>query len=94
MRSLIPEPTEHPSLRLAQVLRLAEQSMVTWQSVEAAQFSPGQLDLTLFRGFNQNGGFVFTTEDLSDRLLAKLRMTRETSASVSDHLIVVTDLVR
>lgn len=38
--------------------------MVTWQSVEAAQFSPGQLDLTLFRGFNQNGGFVFTTEDL------------------------------
>ena len=94
VRSLIPEPTEHPSLRLAQVLRLAEQSMVTWQSVEAAQFSPGQLDLTLFRGFNQNGGFVFTTEDLSDRLLAKLRMTRETSASVSDHLIGVTDLVR
>lgn len=94
VHTLLSGLSDFPGVRVSQALRLAEQSAVTWESAAAAQFSPGQLDLTLYRGFNQRGGFVFTTEDLSDRLLKKLRMTRETFAQVSDHLIVVTDLVR
>ncbi len=76
------------------VQRLNQPSAVTWSSEVAAQFAPGWLDLTYYRGFRQVGGFVFTTEDLSDRLLKRLRMTRGTFAQVSDHFIVVTDLRR
>jgi endonuclease/exonuclease/phosphatase family metal-dependent hydrolase len=94
VRLLSGELSQFPGVMQSQSMRLGEQSMLTWKSAEAAQFSPGQLDLTFFRGFRQHGGFVFTTEDLSDRLLAKLGMTRETFPQVSDHLIVVTDLVR
>jgi len=81
-------------MRPALVQRLNQHSAVTWSSAAAAQFAPGWLDHTYYRGFNQVGGFVFTTEDLSDSLLARLGMTRDTFARVSDHFIVVTDLKR
>ncbi len=83
-----------PDMTASHAERLGEQSLVTWKSALGAQFAPGRLDFTFFRGFRQRGGFVFTTDDLSDRVLARLGMTRETFARVSDHLIVVTDLVR
>ena len=94
VRLLSRELFDAPGMTASHAERLGEQSLVTWTSADGAQFAPGRLDLTFFRGFRQRGGFVFTTDDLSDRVLARLGMTRETFAQVSDHLIVVTDLVR
>jgi hypothetical protein len=81
-------------LRPTLAQRLNQHSAVTWASEAAAQFAPGQLDLTFVRGLRRVGGFVFTTEDLSDTVLSRLDMTRDSFARVSDHFIVVTDLTR
>lgn len=83
-----------PGMVQSSSARLGERSLATWRSEAGAQFAPGQLDFTFFRGLRQRGGFIFTTEDLTDRLLASLGLTREASPRTSDHLIVVTDLIR
>ncbi|MBL0937817.1 MAG: hypothetical protein IBJ03_02920 [Gemmatimonadaceae bacterium] len=81
-------------LRPAHNLRLADYSAVTWESKDAAQFAPGRLDLTYYTGLQHTNGFVFTTQDLSDRLLNKLGMTQDTFEKVADHFIVVSDFKR
>jgi hypothetical protein len=82
------------NLRPTLAQRLNQHSAVTWSSEVAAQFAPGQLDLTYVRGLDRLRSFIFTTEDLSDSLLSRLGMTRDTFARVSDHFIVVTDIRR
>jgi hypothetical protein len=88
--------TDGSALALSHSARLTDGALLTWRNVEAAQFAPGRLDLTLYPDafVRQAGGFIFTTEDLSDALLASLGLTRDMSARTADHLIVVTDLVR
>jgi hypothetical protein len=84
------------ALALNRALRLDGRTATTWRNATVGQFTPGRLDLALFSGrvFTQVGGFVFTTEDLSDPLLELLQLSRELSQQTSDHLIVVTDLRR
>jgi endonuclease/exonuclease/phosphatase (EEP) superfamily protein YafD len=88
--------TDGSALALSHSARLPDHSLFTWQNTDAAQFAPGRLDLTLYPDafFRQTGGFIFTTEDLSDALLASLGLTRGVFAKTADHLIVVTDLAR
>jgi endonuclease/exonuclease/phosphatase (EEP) superfamily protein YafD len=88
--------TDGSALALSRSARLLDRSLYTWRNVEAAQYAPGRLDLTLYPDafFRQTGGFIFTTEDLSDALLASLGLTRGVFAKTADHLIVVTDLAR
>lgn len=88
--------TDGSELSMNRALRLDGRTASTWRNDSVAQFTPGRLDLALFSGrvFEQTGGFVFAAEDLSDRLLASLQITRDMSRKSSDHLIVVTDLRR
>ena len=83
-------------LTLSDSWRLGERTLVTWTDPKVAQFLPGRLDLTLYADavFERTGGFTFTSLDLTPAFAATLGLTRETSASTSDHLIVVTDLRR
>ncbi len=84
------------ALAIAEPLRLGDNSTVTWASAVGAQFSPGQLDFTLFSDavFERTGGFVFSSSDLAPALSAALGLTPDMSARTSDHMIVVTDLRR
>lgn len=81
-------------LRLADTPRLGEATWVTWRNPDAAQFTPGRLDLTLYSGaaLVRTGGFVFASEDLTEAMAAGLGLDRGDSQRASDHLIVVTDL--
>lgn len=83
-------------LTLSDSWRLGERTLVTWTDPKVARFLPGRLDLTLYADavFERTGGFTFTSLDLTPAFAATLGLTRETSASTSDHLIVVTDLRR
>lgn len=88
--------TDGSDLTLNRALRLDGRTASTWRNDSVAQFTPGRLDLALYsdRAFEQTGGFVFAAEDLTDRLLGSLQITRDMSRQSSDHLIVVTDLRR
>jgi hypothetical protein len=88
--------TDGTPLAMNRALRLDARTASTWRNDSVAQFTPGRLDLALYSDgvFEQTGGFVFATEDLTDRLLGSLQITRDMSRKSSDHLIVVTDLRR
>lgn len=81
-------------LAVAGPQRLGEASVFTWYDPRGGPFAPGRLDLTLYAdaAFEEVGGFVFDTADLTDAQCVELGLDRGMSARASDHLIVVTDL--
>jgi endonuclease/exonuclease/phosphatase family metal-dependent hydrolase len=81
-------------LLAAQAGRLGERTLATWRSPDNL-FLPGRLDYVLFpdAAASSANAFVLATEDLDDRTLERLGLERDLMRSLSDHLIVVVDLL-
>jgi hypothetical protein len=82
------------ALVTAHLPRLDDGTPITWRGRHPNPFAPGRLDYTLYSGetLEQVGGFTFSTDFLTERQLAEVGLERPTSASTSDHLVMVTDL--
>jgi endonuclease/exonuclease/phosphatase family metal-dependent hydrolase len=81
-------------LLAAEAERLGERTLATWRSPDNL-FLPGRLDYVLFpdAAASSVNSFVLATEDLGDRTLERLGLERGLMRSLSDHLIVVVDLL-
>lgn len=77
----------------ADAQRLGERTYATWRNPRNP-FYPGRLDFVLIPDalVSVVDAFVFTTEDLDEETLTELGLERGLAASLSDHLMVVTDL--
>jgi hypothetical protein len=75
-------------------VRLGERTLATWRN-ERDPFAPGRLDFLLVPDavVTIANSFVFATEDLDDTTLSTLGLERELMAGLSDHLVVVADLL-
>jgi endonuclease/exonuclease/phosphatase family metal-dependent hydrolase len=78
----------------ADARRLGERTYATWRNAPDL-FPPGRLDFLLIpdAAVVTATAFVFTTEDLDDDALSRLDFTHDLSSQLSDHLIVVADLL-
>ncbi len=74
--------------------RLGERTLVTWRSPRDA-FAPGRLDFLLVpdAAVAVTNAFVFATEDLDGSTLVRLGLERQLMLELSDHLVVVADLL-
>jgi endonuclease/exonuclease/phosphatase family metal-dependent hydrolase len=74
--------------------RLGERTLATWRSPRDA-FAPGRLDFLLVpdAAVTVANSFVFATEDLDEASLTRLGLERELMLELSDHLVVVADLL-
>jgi hypothetical protein len=84
---------DNSDLEIADLYRLGERTQTTWRNPPDGLFGPGRLDFLVYPDavFEQVGGFVFTSEDLTSKQLSQLALTRNQSRLASDHMIIVTD---
>ena len=81
-------------LLAADAERLGERTLATWRNPDNL-FLPGRLDFVLFpdAAASLANSFVFATEDLDDATLERLGLERNLMRGLSDHLVVVADLL-
>ena len=74
--------------------RLGERTLATWRDPENL-FPPGRLDFLLLpdAAVALDNSFVFDTEDLNEETLERLGLEQDLMTLLSDHLVVVADLL-
>ena len=86
--------TDGSDLLAVDAERLGERTLATWRNPRDL-FAPGRLDFLLVpdAAVSVANAFVFATEDLDPTTLESLGLERDLMRGLSDHLVVVADLV-